>query len=73
MDLETATLAALQVEFIRLAGVVAQASDARQEILAVMNRRRAEAIARERLNSLSVVQKDALMTVLTEEKLEVVR
>ena len=68
MDLETATLAELEAEFFRLADIVSQASDERRAILLVMNKRKAEAGARERIRSMDAVQKDALLTVLSEEK-----
>lgn len=66
IDLNTATLAELEAEYLRLAGVVTEAGNDRLLIEQAIARRKAEAEMRERVGRMTPLQKEALLTVLTE-------
>lgn len=71
VNYDTATLDELQAEFIRLAEVVVSASNDRQEILKVMEKRKASVAAKERVRAMTVLDKDAMFDVLKEGRAEV--
>lgn len=61
---DTKTIDELQKEFRRLAADLAAISDKRAAILALMDKRTAEASASERVSRLTPVEKDALKHAL---------
>lgn len=67
MDYEKATLDELQAEFIRLAEIVVATNNERCEILCIMNRRKSEAAAKQKVSDLSQEERDALRAALDEE------
>ena len=61
------TMEQLQAEFVTQAGIFVAASNARTEILRVMEKRKAEAIAKFGIDRASEMEKDALRTLLAVE------
>lgn len=66
MDYSTMTIEQLRAEYARLGAVLADAQTERKKIQDIVEKRRAEAAARLRVQDLTPVQRDALLTVLTE-------
>lgn len=66
VDYEGMTLAELEDEFRRLASVEQRTRDARKQIHAIIERRKALASARVRVGSLDAVEKEALRAALNE-------
>lgn len=68
LNLETATLDELQAEFVHLAGVVVQAENQRQDILAVMKQRKADIKARAQVRGMNTMDRETLTAVLSEDR-----
>lgn len=68
VNLNTATMEELQTELVRLAGVVVEAENQRQDILAVMKQRKSEVKSRERVRGMNALDRETLSAVLAEDR-----
>jgi hypothetical protein len=66
MDYSSMTIPRLHTEFVRLGNELSVIGAQRQEIRDIINTRKTEAAARIKLNTLTPMQRDALLQVLTE-------
>lgn len=64
IDLTTSTLDQLQAEFVRLAAIVADASDQRTQILKTIEARKAAVKAKFAIDQASELERDVLRAVL---------